>query len=124
MATRAQEYPFFLGRADERGAGPGEGFNRQLSAALGHGFPAWADALEIACARVADFGAGRRSVSLGVDTFEEIRSRQFRLESADFPHGRRIAGLGLPTLFVMEGGYAVEEIGINAVDVLQGFEEG
>ncbi|WP_240448154.1 hypothetical protein, partial [Pseudomonas aeruginosa] len=24
--------------------------------------------------------------------------------------------------FVMEGGYAVEEIGINAVNVLQGFE--
>jgi acetoin utilization deacetylase AcuC-like enzyme len=28
----------------------------------------------------------------------------------------------LPTLFVMEGGYAVEEIGINAVNVLEGFE--
>jgi len=25
-------------------------------------------------------------------------------------------------LFVMEGGYAVEEIGINVVNVLQGFE--
>ena len=29
---------------------------------------------------------------------------------------------GKPTLFVMEGGYAVEEIGINAVNVLEGFE--
>jgi len=28
----------------------------------------------------------------------------------------------VPTLFVMEGGYAVEEIGINAVNVLEGFE--
>ena len=37
---------------------------------------------------------------------------------------RRIARLGLPTLFVMEGGYAVEQIGINAVNVLQGFEAG
>jgi acetoin utilization deacetylase AcuC-like enzyme len=36
--------------------------------------------------------------------------------------GQRIAALGLPTLFVMEGGYAVEEIGINAVNVLEGFE--
>ena len=34
----------------------------------------------------------------------------------------RIAALGKPTLFVMEGGYAVEEIGINAVNVLEGFE--
>ena len=38
--------------------------------------------------------------------------------------GRRIAGLGLPTLFVMEGGYAVEAIGSNAVGVLEGFELG
>ena len=41
----------------------------------------------------------------------------------DFPKiGRRVARLGLPTLFVMEGGYAVDEIGINAVGVLTGFE--
>jgi acetoin utilization deacetylase AcuC-like enzyme len=37
--------------------------------------------------------------------------------------GKRIAALGKPTLFVMEGGYAVEEIGINAVNVLEGFEQ-
>jgi acetoin utilization deacetylase AcuC-like enzyme len=37
--------------------------------------------------------------------------------------GEQIAGLGKPTLFVMEGGYAVEDIGINAVNVLQGFEQ-
>ncbi len=36
--------------------------------------------------------------------------------------GERIARLGLPTLFIMEGGYAVEAIGINAVNVLQGYE--
>ncbi|HSX75086.1 MAG TPA: histone deacetylase family protein, partial [Shinella sp.] len=36
--------------------------------------------------------------------------------------GRRIADFGLPTLFVMEGGYAVDALGVNAVNVLQGFE--
>ena len=35
---------------------------------------------------------------------------------------RRIAALGVPTLFIMEGGYAVEAIGVNAVNVLEGFE--
>ena len=30
----------------------------------------------------------------------------------------------VPTLFVMEGGYAVAEIGINTVNVLTGFENG
>jgi acetoin utilization deacetylase AcuC-like enzyme len=29
-----------------------------------------------------------------------------------------------PTLFVMEGGYAVDEIGINVCNVLAGFENG
>jgi acetoin utilization deacetylase AcuC-like enzyme len=62
-------------------------------------------------------------VSLGVDTFEKDPISHFKLTSDDYPEmGRRIAGLGLPTLFVMEGGYAVEEIGINAVNVLTGFE--
>ena len=63
-------------------------------------------------------------VSLGVDTFEKDPISQFKLKSDDYPKiGRRIARLGLPTLFVMEGGYAVEEIGINAVGVLTGFED-
>jgi acetoin utilization deacetylase AcuC-like enzyme len=37
--------------------------------------------------------------------------------------GKRIKGIKLPTLFVMEGGYAIEEIGINTVNTLIGFEE-
>ena len=36
--------------------------------------------------------------------------------------GERIARAGVPTLFVMEGGYMVDEIGINVVNTLQGFE--
>jgi acetoin utilization deacetylase AcuC-like enzyme len=62
-------------------------------------------------------------VSLGVDTFKDDPISQFKLDSPDYLRmGQRIAALGLPTLFVMEGGYAVEEIGINAVNVLEGFE--
>ena len=36
--------------------------------------------------------------------------------------GERIAGARIPTLFVMEGGYMVAEIGTNVVNTLQGFE--
>jgi len=32
-----------------------------------------------------------------------------------------LASLGLPTVFTMEGGYAVAEVGINTVNVLEGF---
>ena len=34
-----------------------------------------------------------------------------------------LARAGLPTVFVFEGGYAVAEVGVNAVNVLQGFEQ-
>jgi hypothetical protein len=36
--------------------------------------------------------------------------------------GRRIAGLDLPTVFILEGGYATSELGINAAAVVEGFE--
>ena len=66
---------------------------------------------------------GRPDRFLGVDTFKEDPISQFRLDSPDYLRmGEAIGKLGLATLFVMEGGYAVEEIGINAVNVLQGFE--
>jgi acetoin utilization deacetylase AcuC-like enzyme len=83
----------------------------------------WNEALEDACKKVAAYGPDVVVVSLGVDTFEKDPISQFKLKSVDYPKiGARIAKLGLPTLFVMEGGYAVEEIGINAVGVLTGFE--
>jgi acetoin utilization deacetylase AcuC-like enzyme len=36
--------------------------------------------------------------------------------------GERIGHLGVPTVFVFEGGYAVAEVGVNVVNVLEGFE--
>ena len=61
-------------------------------------------------------------VSLGVDTYEHDPISQFRLRTDDFTRiGARIAGVACPTLFVMEGGYAVEALGVNAVNVLTGF---
>ncbi|MBS3649116.1 histone deacetylase family protein [Pseudaminobacter sp. 19-2017] len=119
------EYPFFLGHADERGAGEGEGFNINYPMPPGTSWERWSASHEDACAKLQDYGPDAVVVSLGVDTFEKDPISQFKLKTEDYPKiGRRIARLGLPTLFVMEGGYAVEEIGINAVGVLTGFEEG
>jgi len=119
------EYPFYLGHADEKGAGEGEGFNRNYPLPAGTGWDQWSAALEDGCSKVAAYAPDVVVVSLGVDTFEKDPISQFKLVSHDYPKiGRRIAKLALPTLFVMEGGYAVDEIGINAVGVLTGFEEG
>ena len=62
-------------------------------------------------------------VSLGVDTFEKEPMSAFLLKSDDYLRmGDNIGRLGLPTLFVMEGGYALDDIGTNVVNVLTGFE--
>ena len=116
------EYPFFLGHADERGAGAGEGFNLNLPLPRGTGFGAWRAALQHAIAAVQSFGAQALVVALGVDTFEGDPISGFSLKSGDYLQiGRDIAALGLPTVIVFEGGYAVAEVGINVVNVLEGF---
>ncbi len=117
------EYPFFLGHADERGAGLGLGFNHNLPLPRGTGFARWREALRTGRESVRRFGAQALVVSLGVDTFEGEPISGFQLKSADYLQlGRDIAGAKLPTVFVFEGGYAVDEVGINTVNVLEGFE--
>jgi acetoin utilization deacetylase AcuC-like enzyme len=120
----AQEFPFFLGYEDETGEGPGKGCNRNYPLPWGTGWDRWSESLDDACRHIGRFGPEALVVSLGVDTFKEDPISQFKLDSPNYLEvGRKIAGLGLPTLFVMEGGYAVDAIGVNAVNVLMGFEE-
>ena len=117
------EYPFFLGHADENGEGAGEGFNHNYPMPFETSWQQWSAALEDGCRNVAAYAPDVLVVSLGVDTFEKDPISRFKLKSDDYPKiGRRVAALGLPTLFVMEGGYAVDDIGVNAVGVLTGFE--
>jgi acetoin utilization deacetylase AcuC-like enzyme len=116
------EYPFFLGHADERGEGAGEGFNLNLPLPRGTGFDGWRTALHQALDRIARADVQALVVALGVDTFEGDPISGFRLRSADYLRvGAEIATLRLPTVFTFEGGYAVAEVGVNAVNVLEGF---
>ena len=118
-----QEYPYFTGYGDETGAGPGEGFNLNLPMPWGTGWDRYSAALEVAFERLRSFSADVLVVSLGVDTHKSDPISHFTLESEDYLRiGERIAALKLPTLFVMEGGYAVEAIGVNTVNLLSAFE--
>jgi acetoin utilization deacetylase AcuC-like enzyme len=118
------EYPFFLGHADERGAGAGAGYNLNYPLPFGTAWDAWGAALDDACAHISAHGPDAVVVSLGVDTYAGDPISKFELVADDFSRmGRRIAALGRPTLFVLEGGYAVDDIGANTVNVLTGFEE-
>lgn len=117
-------FPHFLGYADETGEGAGKGFTLNLPMPPGTPFGPWRDALKTALERVSSFSPDVLIVSLGTDTFEKDPISFFKLTSDNFfSYGQDLAQIGLPTLFVMEGGYAIEEIGINTVNVLQGFED-
>jgi acetoin utilization deacetylase AcuC-like enzyme len=117
------EYPYFLGHADERGEAEGEGFTLNLPLPHETEWPVWEAALGIGLERIADFAPDMLVISLGTDTFHADPISRFRLDTPHYPLiGARIRALGVPTVFVMEGGYAVEAIGVNAVGVLTGFE--
>ncbi|SCK24731.1 histone deacetylase family protein [Vogesella sp. LIG4] len=116
-------YPYFLGHQDETGRGAGLGFNHNYPLPHGTGWDGYGAALRHACQAIADYAPDAVVISLGVDTFKDDPISHFQLESEDFLKiGQTIAGIGRPTLFVMEGGYMVDDIGINAVNVLRGFE--
>ncbi|MGP9796661.1 histone deacetylase family protein [Halomonas sp. 86] len=117
-------FPYYLGYADETGTGEGQGFNLNYPMAPGTSVATWMQALEQALIAIKTHECELLIVSLGVDIFEGDPISAFTFKRDDFiALGKRLAEAGLPTTFLMEGGYAVEEIGVNVVNVLQGFEQ-
>ena len=120
--TPETEYPWFLGYADERGAGRGEGHTLNLPLPAGTGWDGYQAALGEAIGAIRHYAPDALVVSLGVDTFAGDPISAFKLEGAHYPRiGGLLAGLRLPTVLVQEGGYAVSEIGANVAGVLGAF---
>ena len=117
----AQEYPYFLGRADEKGSGKGEGFNANFPLRWQSSAELWLQALDDGLQLTKAYSPDYLLISLGVDTFIEDPISEFRLTSDDYlTVGSRIAALDLPMHFILEGGYAVDAIGTNVANVLRG----
>jgi acetoin utilization deacetylase AcuC-like enzyme len=118
-----QAFPYFLGYADETGSGQGLGYNLNYPMPRDTSFIQWQQSLTAALAKIDAFAPEYLILSLGVDTFENDPISFFKLTTADyFTTGAMIAELQIPTLFIMEGGYDIDEVGINVVEVLKGFE--
>ncbi len=118
-------YPYFYGHADETGMGAGARCNRNLPLPLGTAFDDWSKALDEACDEIKRYAPDVLIVSLGVDTFAGDPISGFRLKNTDYPRiGQRLRAAGRQTLFVMEGGYAVEAIGVNVASTLEAFVDG
>jgi acetoin utilization deacetylase AcuC-like enzyme len=104
-------YPFFTGYAREQGIGAGEAHNVNLPLAHGGGADAMFAAVDRACERIRAFNPGALVVALGFDAHARDPIGVLKLESDDFGGiGARVTALGLPTVVVQEGGYAVEAL--------------
>jgi acetoin utilization deacetylase AcuC-like enzyme len=121
-ADPATDYPFYWGHADEAGAGAGAGTTLNIPLPRGTRLPAYLEAVKHALDAIAAFGPSLLVVSFGADTFENDPISHFAIAEADYPMiASRIAAAGLPTLVVMEGGYAVAALGDNVRSFLDGF---
>ena len=122
-ADPAFAFPHFLGFADERGEAAGEGFNLNLPLPRFTEWDGYAEALDVALARVRNFAPDALLVSLGLDTFEADPISHFCLKRNDyFRLGEAIAALSKPTLFAFEGGYNLDALGEITANVLEGFQ--
>ena len=113
-ADPARFYPFFWGHADERGAGPGLGANLNLPLPRGSGDAVFLEALDAALARVRAHAPDVLVVALGLDAAESDPFGGLAVTTDGFARiAEHIAGLGLPSLLVQEGGYLSDELGAN-----------
>jgi acetoin utilization deacetylase AcuC-like enzyme len=116
------DYPYYWGHAEERGEGAGEGANLNLPLPRGTDWRTYESGLVQALDRIDTYEPELLIVSYGADTYEGDPISYFKLRTSDYaPMARRIASLSLPTVVVMEGGYAVEALGANVAEFLSGF---
>ena len=122
-ADPATDYPFFWGHADERGTGPGADKTLNLPLPRGTGIEEYSKALGQALEAISAHRADLLVLSFGADTFEDDPISFFRLRREDYREiATRIAAIRLPTMIVMEGGYAIDQLGFNVAALLSGFE--
>lgn len=118
-------YPFFWGHADERGEGPGLGYNLNLPLPRKSGDERFLEALETGLRRIRAFAPEALVVALGLDPFEGDPFGGLSVTTPGFARiGAAIAALRLPTVIVQEGGYLCDALGDNLTSFLGGYEAG
>jgi len=115
-------YPFFWGHPQERGKGAGLGANLNLPLARGTDDDTYLQTLSQAIERIRAFGCDALVVALGLDASEEDPFQGMAITTPGFARiGAAIAGMGLPTLLVQEGGYLSDALQHNLTSTLTGF---
>jgi acetoin utilization deacetylase AcuC-like enzyme len=124
-ADPANYYPYFWGHAHETGAGAGQGFNLNLPLPVGSGDEPWLAAGNAALKKIREFAPTVLVIALGLDASESDPLQGLKVTGLGFhAMARKIAGLGLPTVLVQEGGYLSDDLCRNLVQFISGFEKG
>jgi acetoin utilization deacetylase AcuC-like enzyme len=115
-------YPSFCGYADEIGTGQGSGLHRNFPLPAGINDDRYLSVLEQALAIIRSFAPAFLVLSAGMDLYEGDPLGEFKVTREGIRRiGKRIAGLSLPTLIVLEGGYNNEALGENIASLLKTF---
>ena len=118
-------YPYFSGFADETGEAEGAGCNLNLPLPEHTGDDGYLAALERALAAVRRHRPACLVVSLGFDILKGDPTGSFTLSTRTLTAiGRRIAELGVPMLFVQEGGYSLRNLRSGVVRFFDGVAQG
>ena len=111
-------FPHFLGFADEVGAA-----NLNVPLPPGSDDSTWLAAVRRLAATAEEHAAEALVVALGVDAAADDPNSPLAVTEAGYREaGRLLGSLGLPTVFVQEGGYVLETIGPLVRATLEGFE--
>lgn len=114
-------YPWFAGYADETGEASGIGWNLNLPLPPGAGDDAFAAAVGQGLDAIAGKRPAALIVSVGFDAQAGDPAANLRVGAGGFEAvGRLVAGVGLPTVLIQEGGYLVERLGANLTAFLTG----
>jgi acetoin utilization deacetylase AcuC-like enzyme len=117
------EYPNFIGFADERGSGRGVGFHHNFPLPREIDDASYLNTLDKAIKLIHEFKPTYLVVSAGMDIYADDPLGTIKVSTGGIGEiGGRIALLDLPTVIVMEGGYANEALGKNILAFLGEFK--
>lgn len=115
-------YPHYLGYADERGAGKGEGFNLNCPLLFGTGDAEFIAGNRDIIDNALKFGAEALVISAGWDAHHKDPLSKLKVTTEAYARiGEMYGKLALPTVIVQEGGYSLEAIADSARTFTQAF---
>lgn len=117
-------FPHYMGKAAERGRGPGEGANRNIPLPPGSGDDAWLTAVERLCMDVRAHEPDAIVLSLGVDAAAADPESPLEVTADAYRAAGELVGQLGPVAAIQEGGYDLPSLGEYVLATLAGLQAG